>query len=54
MRVMVRSGVRVVGADLTHPDNCLSIILASRTFFISKLPHKVGTFRGNRENINVV
>ena len=29
----------------THPDNCLNIIFASRTFFISKLPHRVGTFR---------
>ena len=29
----------------THPDNCLNIIFVSRTFFISKLPHKVGTFR---------
>ena len=32
-------------APLTHPDNCLNIIFASRTFLISKLPHKVGTFR---------
>ena len=31
--------------DPTHPDNCLSNIYASRTFFISKLPHRVGTFR---------
>ena len=29
----------------THPDNCLNIIFASRTFVISKLSHKVGTFR---------
>ena len=38
--------VRVVGrTHRTYPDNCLSIIFASLTFFISKLPHKVGTFR---------
>ena len=35
--------------DPTHPDNCLNIIFASRTFFISKLPHKVGTFRSMGE-----
>ena len=38
--------VRVVRCTApTHPDNCLNIIFASRTFFISKLPDKVGTFR---------
>ena len=39
MRVVVRC------TDPTHPDNCLNIIFASRTFFISKLPHRVDTFR---------
>ena len=40
MRVVVR-----FTAPLTHPNNCLNIIFASRTFLISKLPHEVGTFR---------
>ena len=28
----------------THPDSCRNIIFANLTFFISKLPHKVGTY----------